>query len=112
MPTVSQEHCSKCGYDLTGLPLAGRCPECGQAYDVDRGYGIAQPESISQRSYRVTARLRTIAWGIAAVLCLGCGSGLALIAKNTQTALWLGVIFAGVCVLGAVTSYLYEKPEE
>ncbi len=25
--------CPSCGYELTGLPEAGQCPECGQRYD-------------------------------------------------------------------------------
>ncbi|QOJ14118.1 MAG: hypothetical protein HRU75_05500 [Planctomycetia bacterium] len=26
--------CTHCAYNVTGLPDAGRCPECGNAYDV------------------------------------------------------------------------------
>ncbi len=25
--------CTRCGYNLTGLPTVGRCPECGYEYD-------------------------------------------------------------------------------
>ncbi|GMV70989.1 MAG: hypothetical protein AMXMBFR77_08280 [Phycisphaerales bacterium] len=27
--------CSRCCYDLTGLPDSGSCPECGTSYDPD-----------------------------------------------------------------------------
>lgn len=111
MPAVVDEHCGKCGYDLTGLPLAGTCPECGQVYDVLRHRGIRMAESSTQRGDRVAARLRTVAWGIAAVLCLGCGGGLAMVVPNADTAWLMGAIFAGVCVLGGITSYIYERPE-
>ena len=28
--------CGGCGYDITGLPSAGRCPECGRPYGEER----------------------------------------------------------------------------
>jgi hypothetical protein len=112
MPTVNDEHCSQCGYDLTGLSLTGRCPECGHAYDVFSGGGLRRAESGYQRGDRIAARLRTIAWGAAAACCLVCGGVLGLFVPNADTAMWLGVILAAVCALAAVTSFLYEKPEE
>jgi predicted RNA-binding Zn-ribbon protein involved in translation (DUF1610 family) len=29
------EHCLECGYPLRGLPAEHRCPECGEAYNID-----------------------------------------------------------------------------
>ncbi len=28
--------CTHCAYNVTGLPVVGRCPECGCAYDVEK----------------------------------------------------------------------------
>lgn len=41
--------CTHCAYNLTGLPSAGRCPECGKHYD------IAADAPLWQAMTRVTA---------------------------------------------------------
>ena len=35
-------HCRKCKYELTGLARVGRCPECGQRYNLNTGWGTLE----------------------------------------------------------------------
>jgi len=35
--------CRGCGYDLRGGPIRGQCPECGRAFDLNTGTGLARP---------------------------------------------------------------------
>ncbi len=35
--TPTQFHCVRCGYNLTGLTIGGRCPECGEAIENSLG---------------------------------------------------------------------------
>jgi hypothetical protein len=37
----NRPYCQECGYELTGLPLAGACPECGTAYRLGRAAEVA-----------------------------------------------------------------------
>lgn len=37
MIPASRPYCHECGYDLSGAPTAGICPECGTAYHRTRG---------------------------------------------------------------------------
>ena len=109
MPTLVDQHCRKCDYDLTGLQRAGRCPECGEAYDADGGYGLRRTTDGIARGERLARRLRTLAF-VAAVLVLLTCSGIAM-AGGKQTVMLTMLVFALVAVLCAITSYLYERDE-
>jgi hypothetical protein len=43
----NRPYCHDCGYELTGLPASGSCPECGTAYvrpELDTAGAAEQPE--------------------------------------------------------------------
>ncbi len=46
-------NCIICGYDLSGLPISGTCPECGTA--IERSY---RPDRLINRSIRYLEQLR------------------------------------------------------
>ena len=95
---------------MTGLPPRGRCPECGADYDARFGGGPAgERAERHNRGDRLMRRLRTIGLVVLAVMVFGCGGLFALGAREPATPLWTGALFAGLCLLGAFTSYLYER---
>lgn len=65
-------HCVQCGYDLSGSPDIGRCPECGQDYDRRTGKGIASSTAIAhQRGDRIVTFIKVgvvVAIGVASVV--------------------------------------------
>ncbi|MEM6333377.1 MAG: hypothetical protein AAF823_08585 [Planctomycetota bacterium] len=104
--------CAKCGYDLTGMVGAGRCPECGNEYDLGYGRGVSSRLSRSvERGDFLMRRMVTIALllltlGIAAV------SGLAAWGTGSYRPLLVGGLVAAVTGLGMLTSYLYERGDD
>lgn len=110
MRSIVNEHCGKCGYDLTGLRALGECPECGEAYDTRTGQGLRRGAHSPHATDWKLHRLRTVALAAAAVGVLALGGLAALVIDRPMTAVWLSVSIACVVVLAAVTSYLYEHP--
>jgi len=104
--------CAGCGYDLSGLRVAGQCPECGKAFDKVKGEGVAGGGANAGEKYRrgdrLAARLRTIFLGLAALLVMACGGLLSLGLENWPSVLAVAGLVALVLLMGAVTSYLYE----
>ncbi len=97
-------HCSQCKYDLSGLPGAGTCPECGQHYWVTRGKGIHTTTSGEVRGRRFAKKLRTLALLIAGLLLIVIGAALQFWAGR-QNALLTGAGVGALILLCAGISY-------
>ncbi|MEK6702477.1 MAG: hypothetical protein AABZ53_09450 [Planctomycetota bacterium] len=41
--------CTDCGYNVSGLPPAGTCPECGHTYDIDRDLEVWKLSGLSRK---------------------------------------------------------------
>jgi len=47
LPLGGEAYCAHCGYQLTGLPQRGACPECGQEYDPGSIVGRDSPTTLN-----------------------------------------------------------------
>jgi len=113
MARIDLVECSKCGYDLTGLTVVGRCPECGQRYHTRTGEGVFRSGDVRQRTERRMRHLRTILLGAATLMVMvltGIAAGLAnSLAKNPGPVLIIGGLVGLILIMGTLISYLGER---
>ncbi|MGD1917363.1 MAG: hypothetical protein ACFCBV_14410 [Phycisphaerales bacterium] len=101
--------CVKCNYDLTGLPRATVCPECGTTnarpvHDRKRGTGV------SRAPVAFISRLGTWLWASAAALLLTWFTSMA--AGVFPHPITFGLqLFAGVGWMGALWMATIPKPD-
>lgn len=102
--------CFRCGYELAGLAPVGRCPECGDRYDMSTGKGIMDDRIAAvRRGDRLMRRLRTLLPAAAAVLLLVSGAiGQLAVGRG----FYVAAFFAAILALAALTSYVYGRGEE
>ncbi|MEX0775741.1 MAG: hypothetical protein WD042_08525 [Phycisphaeraceae bacterium] len=110
MVRLIDKQCGKCGYDLTGLEPVGRCPECGQEYDVPARKGIYDTASHQRHLEWVLRRIRTILLASVLACILICGGIFAIL--NKPKVLVFAALFALIFGLSTAVSYLYERDEE
>lgn len=88
----------------------GRCPECGAYFDRVTGEGVIKPLTPRQRGDQFLRRLRT--WSLlAGAGFILAGSGLASWIAGHFRPLVVGGFLAGVVLLAAATSYVYENED-
>jgi hypothetical protein len=88
--------CDRCGYELTGLDVQGRCPECGGYYDSWSGEGIGGgPMESVKRGDWVVRLFQAICLAFLAVVMVGLG-----VLFNWKSGETLPLIFMGA--IGAI----------
>ena len=102
--------CPSCGYDLTGLPQRGRCPECGEPFDQARLTRRVQADPDTRRRQRRARQIRTASLAALAVVLVGIGLGALASDPQAIVAGGAAVGLGAVTGLGAYGSYRYHGP--
>jgi uncharacterized membrane protein YvbJ len=102
-------YCGKCGYELTGLANQDSCPECGHRFNMNSGAGLSSSPNISRKSSLFLRHMRTIFLVCSAVCIIICTGLLSMVVPNKEKLIYSSLFITGVVVLGAITSYIYEK---
>lgn len=101
------DQCHQCGYDLTGLPRRGVCPECGRRYDTAvRSHGHARHEPFLLR------HIKPIGLGAFALFILVCGGALSLASDKPMGVVMLTLVIAAVPAFGAFVYWWAGRQEE
>jgi hypothetical protein len=100
-------HCLKCQYELTGLGVAGKCPECGQRYSLTTGFGTMEgvpPEVKLNHLFR--AGVTWVLVGIASLVML---IGVGLLLAGHHQLFWSAALLSGLLLAGAAANHLTRK---
>lgn len=108
----SADECGKCGYDLTGLPPQGRCPECGNVYDTRTGKGLGRDPELAPRRIWIVRHARTLTILAMAGFAYMCCGGMSLLARTPSKAQATGTFIAILLGIAAIASYVGEKSDE
>lgn len=113
MDLDTQINCSECGYDLLGVARRGRCPECGQKYDISSNQGVSQHSSASranERGDRVVYLVKFWSFVTLAVLCVGLGALRSYFALKPVGPMVIGGLFGSLFAFGALVTWFTERP--
>ena len=103
-------YCEKCNYDLTGIGPAGRCPECGHAFDKTARRGVISGPPPGDDGRRVTLIVRWTLFVGVLVIIAACG-GLFAILSASAMPLIIAAAIAAVLIGIALVRHILEKPK-
>jgi hypothetical protein len=105
-----QDRCANCDYDLAGLGIVGRCPECGQPFDRQSGRGLTT--DISKAMKRGDAIVFWVGIGfmlLLALLLITLGWVGSLYSSNPMAPLSVGLTLGGGLLLVALLLILVRS---
>ncbi len=106
MGKVIDKPCRNCGYDLTGLEIQGRCPECGGYYDGWSGEGLGGGlMDKHERGDFVMGVMKVAGLVVVALLILGLGALASWNVGKPGSLILTGVVSL-ILLTGAVVSGL------
>lgn len=108
----AQVSCSGCGYDLMGGGREGRCPECGQAFDIALGKGVTAQSAkmrAAERGERLTYLVKLWALLLLGAGCVGLGALRALMVGDWQGPMLIGLLFGGLFAFAALATWFTEQ---
>ena len=117
MNRVRDAQCASCDYELTGLGQQGRCPECGQFFDMMTGEGLKaggrsgddeQASEKHRRGERVVRRLGVVFMLAMGLIVLVCGGVVALFAEDWRYPMATAGLIAVIFALSGLSWYLGE----
>jgi len=101
--------CGQCGYELTGLPDLGECPECGSEYDVGRNIGLRTSANATKPKSWFARHVRTILIAVAGICVLMCAGLLSPAAQNPSKVWATAMVVLTLIGIAAALSYLGER---
>lgn len=120
-----QRECVKCGYDLLGLPDTGKCPECGQKFNVLTGEGLrgtaGATSEAQKRADHILGRIRTISLAVVAVGLFGMCLSIEILRQQfdwtdrsaaSSPLLWTGGLVSLIIGMAAISSWMKEKEDQ
>ena len=103
MPDFSIAHCRNCKYELTGLGRSGQCPECGQRFNLNTGWGTLENKDDPADRMILFHKIKIIAlFSVAGLVFV---LSVAFMIIGWWMLARIGVLVMVLLVLGGVTSW-------
>jgi hypothetical protein len=96
--------CRKCGYDVRGMPIGHRCPECGTPIASDRKRSVRFADNLTDSPmwYLVVVAVGTVAMGLALFGSIGL-----MIFERARSSGWNPLSPAVVAIAGGVLALMW-----